>query len=120
MLPKSTSGLVGLIVIESFASSGELAAADIANTDATLSQTFNWLSRGNRVESGERKTAPRWLGADAADAIRRFSVRRFASRLFGRGRPALVAAECRDLGVQLERAARQLRRKIDAARSSPR
>ena len=120
MLPKSTSGLVGLIVIESSASSGDLAAADIANADATLKQIFNWLSRGNRVESGERKTAPRWLGAHAADAIPRFSVRRVASRLFGRGRPALVAADCRDLGVQLERAARQMRRKIDAARSRPR
>ena len=120
MLPKSTSGPLGLIVIESFVSSGDLAAADIANTDATLDQIFNWLSHGNRVESGERKTAPRWLGAHAADAIPRFSVRRVASRLFGRGQVALVAADCRGLGVQLERAARQLRRKLDAARSRPR
>jgi len=112
MLPKNTSGLVGLIVIESFASSGDLAAADMANTDATLDQIFSRLSRGNGIESGGGETAFRRRGATAANAVPRFSARRFASRWFGPGRPALVAADCRSLRSQLERAALKFRRMI--------
>ncbi|MEX0676280.1 MAG: hypothetical protein WD063_04355 [Pirellulales bacterium] len=112
MVSKSTSGLVGLIVIESSGTPDDLPALDVANHDATLGQILAWLARGNRVEGGEVERAAGRLGANVAGAISRSSVRRSASRLFGRDRPPLVAADCRGLGAQLEWAAVQLRRTI--------
>lgn len=118
MLPQNTSGLVGLIVIKASGDSDDAPTADIAS-DATLGQLFHWLARGNRVERGEAEAPPGRL-AQETGATARLGVRRLAMRLFGRKGTTLVTADCRSLGAQLDGAARQLRRKIAAARPNDR
>jgi hypothetical protein len=84
---------VGLIVIEA---SADDQTADVAVGDETLAQIFAWLARGDR--GLELPVVP-------------------ASRFAPAGRiphdrvPA-VTADCQTLGIQLDRAAVQLRRRI--------
>jgi hypothetical protein len=106
MLSPTASGLVGLIVIESTADSDEVVAQGVTANDATLAAILRWLAGGLTVDCGAMQ---------AAAANPRLCVRRFALRAISFDAPARVAADCRALGDQLERATRQLRRRIARA-----
>jgi hypothetical protein len=111
MLPPTASGLVGLIVIESTVERDDVVARGVTASDATLGEILRWLARGL---DGERGSFP------AAVANPRLGTRRPTRRAIGSDGPALVAADCRRLGDQLERATRQLRRRIARAHSDGR
>jgi hypothetical protein len=117
MLSQPASGFVGLIVIESSRAPDDVTAGSIGHQDATLGEILRWLARG--MEDRRPSMSP--AAAPVAAAKRpRLSVRRLSRRPLDPEGPARVAADCRGLGAQLERAARQLRQRIATAQSDAR
>jgi hypothetical protein len=88
-----SNGLVGLIAIEASADDG---APNVAAGDETLAQIFAWLARGNRALEFGLPAASRFAPAGR----------------FLHDRVPAVTADCQTLGIQLDRAAVQLRRLI--------
>lgn len=115
MLSPIASGFVGLIVIESTVASDELIAKGVAD-DATLGGILRWLAGG--LDGGQRGGFAGGLPRQPRTPNRRRRAVAGGSGLnIGSNGPALVAADCRGLGDQLERATRQLRRRIAQAHS---
>jgi hypothetical protein len=106
MLPLTANGLVGLVVIESTAESDKVVAQGVTANDATLGSILRWLACGRDDQRATTATATSTL---------RVGEHRLARRAIGSDGPARVSADCRRLGDELERATRQLRRRIAAA-----
>jgi hypothetical protein len=105
MRQPSTSGPAGLIVIESSGEASDTAQGG-AGDDATLAQVIRRLALGADV-------VPQASRADVASW--RLGVSRFSRPAGDVVHGSIVAADCGRLAVQLEAAARQLRRTIAVA-----
>ena len=120
MLSPIASGFVGLIVIESTVASDELIAKGVAN-DATLGGILRWLAGGQRGGfAGGLPEQPRTPNRRRRAVGRSTPWMPRSGLNIGSNGPALVAADCRGLGEQLERATRQLRRRIAQAHADGR
>jgi hypothetical protein len=106
--------MVGLIVIETPDTTGDMPTVDFASHDGTLGALLDWLSHGHRGRDGDTERTNDTLESDAG-ASPRPGLLRHAARFPRRQGHALVAADCRGLDAQLHRALKGLRRKIAAA-----